>query len=86
MTGKIDEAIEVPPPERTSDAAQGSLATIQAAADEVVSRVCEWDDRTSPDDFPEALLITPTELHRELVRFAKDIGALSISSTDRGGK
>lgn len=66
--------------------AQGSLATVQIAADEVVSRVCEWDDRTSPEGFPEALLITPTELHRELMRFAEDIGALLVPSTDRGGK
>lgn len=70
----------------TSAPAKKPLAIIQAAADEVVSRVCEWDDRTSPDDFPEALLITPTEFHRELVRFAEDIGALADTSTDRGGK
>ena len=57
-----------------------SLEFIQKSADEVVSRVCEWDDRTSPDDFPEALLITPSELHRELVRFADDIGALASPS------
>lgn len=62
------------------------LEIIQTAADEVVSRVVEWDDRTSPDDFAEALLITPSELHRELVRFAEDIGAISIYSPDRSSK
>ncbi len=50
---------------------------ISKAADDVVERVNEYDDRTSPEDFPEALLITSSELHRELMRFAEEIGALA---------
>jgi len=48
----------------------GDRTAINNAADEVVRRVAEYDDRTSPEDFPEALLITPSELHNELTRFA----------------
>lgn len=32
-------------------------------ADRVCLRVCELPDRTSPDDWPEALLVTSNELH-----------------------
>jgi hypothetical protein len=64
----------------------GGREAINRAADDVVSRVVEWDDRTSPDDFPEALLITASELHRELVRFAEDIGALPTANVGERGK
>lgn len=40
------------------------------AIDEVISRITEWDDRTSPEDLPDGLLITGDELRRELLRFA----------------
>lgn len=48
-------------------------------ADAVVLRVNEYDDRTSPDDWPEALLITSEELHSELIEFATAILALSAA-------
>lgn len=57
---------------------------INSAADEVVRRVAEYDDRTSPDDFPEALLITPSELHTELTRFADDLSIPVQSSAAVG--
>jgi len=58
-------------------AGTGEREKISIAADEVVARINEWDDRTSPDDFPEALLITSSELHSELMRFAENILAIS---------
>lgn len=36
----------------------------------VVQSVNEWDDRTSPDDYPEHLLITSDELSDILRNFA----------------
>jgi len=36
----------------------------------VVQSVNEWDDRTSPDDYPEHLLITSEELADILRNFA----------------
>lgn len=39
-----------------------------------VQGVLEWDDRTSPDDWPEALLITPEELTALLRDFAAELG------------
>jgi hypothetical protein len=45
-------------------------ADLNAAIEEIVSRVSEWDDRTSPEDWPEALLITQDELRDELREFA----------------
>ena len=41
-----------------------------------VQSVCDWDDRTSPDDYPEHLLITPAELS-ELLEGVVD-AALSV--------
>jgi hypothetical protein len=40
---------------------------IDKFADAVVLRVCELPDRTSPEDWPEALLVTSKELHFILV-------------------
>jgi hypothetical protein len=58
---------------RATPPVRGDRTTVNRAADEVVRRVSEYNDRTSPDDFPEALLITPSELHNELTRFADDL-------------
>lgn len=44
-------------------------------ADDFVLRISEWDDRTSPEDWPEALLITPGELRCELIAFAREAHA-----------
>lgn len=41
-----------------------------------VQSVCDWDDRTSPDDYPDHLLITPAEL-TELLEGVVD-AALSV--------
>lgn len=43
-----------------------------------VQSVCEWDDRTSPEDYPNHLLITPDELAELLegvISAALEIGA-----------
>ena len=39
----------------------------------VVQSVNEWDDRTSPDDYPEHLLITSDELAEILRNFSETI-------------
>lgn len=46
---------------------------IEAEISAVVQRVLEYDDRTSPEDWPEAMLITPDELTEELRQFACDL-------------
>lgn len=33
----------------------------------IITRVCELPDRTSPDDWPEAMLVTDDELHNILL-------------------
>lgn len=43
---------------------------IEAEIERVVQSVNEWDDRTSPDDYPEHLLITSDELADILRNFA----------------
>lgn len=50
-----------------------------------VQSVCEWDDRTSPDDYPLHLLILPEELSailreaiQESVKASIDIARMSI--------
>jgi hypothetical protein len=51
-------------------------------ADLIVRDVCELPDRTSPDDWPEALLVTSEELHTLIVeQFAE---AFSTPSPDTG--
>jgi hypothetical protein len=57
--------------------AQTLAETANGLADLYVQRVSEWDDRTSPQDWPEALLITGTELKAELLRFAHEAAALA---------
>lgn len=39
----------------------------------VVQSVNEWDDRTSPDDYPDHLLITSEELSEILRNFAETL-------------
>lgn len=43
---------------------------VEAEIERVVQSVNEWDDRTSPDDYPEHLLITSEELADILRNFA----------------
>lgn len=44
--------------------------SVEAEIERVVQSVNEWDDRTSPDDYPEHLLITSEELADILRNFA----------------
>lgn len=44
---------------------------VEAEIERVVQSVNEWDDRTSPDDYPEHLLITSEELADILRNFAE---------------
>lgn len=44
--------------------------SVEAEIDRVVQSVNEWDDRTSPDDYPDHLLITSEELAEILTNFA----------------
>lgn len=39
------------------------MKTPEQIADAICLEVCELPDRTSPDDWPEALLVTAEELH-----------------------
>ena len=43
---------------------------LEAQIASVVQSVNEWDDRTSPDDYPDHLLITSEELSEILRNFA----------------
>ena len=47
---------------------------VEAEIARVVQSVNEWDDRTSPDDYPEHLLITSEELSDILRNFAVTLG------------
>lgn len=53
------------------------VGSIDAEIASVVQSVNEWDDRTSPDDYPEHLLITSEELTLILRNFAATIAAHS---------
>lgn len=52
---------------------------VEAEIERVVQSVNEWDDRTSPDDYPEHLLITSEELADILRNFA-DVTLESLNS------
>ncbi|RWX78248.1 hypothetical protein EPK99_06325 [Neorhizobium lilium] len=52
---------------------------IEAEIERVVQSVNEWDDRTSPDDYPDHLLITSEELADILRNFA---GATTTAPQD----
>jgi hypothetical protein len=58
---------------------------LERLADRYVQDVLDWDDRTSPDDYPDHLLITPDELRRLLFGFADD-AALSAAPQPPGGE
>lgn len=49
------------------------LVDVEAEIARVVQSVNEWDDRTSPDDYPEHLLITSEELAEILRNFAETL-------------
>ena len=55
--------------------APGPVTGIDTLIANTVRRVAEYDDRTSPDGWPEALLITPDELAHELREFASGLFA-----------
>ncbi|RVO55183.1 hypothetical protein CN090_04510 [Sinorhizobium meliloti] len=55
---------------------EGEVKEIIAAQ---VQSVCDWDDRTSPDDYPDHLLITPEELS-EILENVIDLAASRIRS------
>jgi hypothetical protein len=40
---------------------------LDRALDLIVQDICELPDRSSPDDWPEAMLVTPDELRRIVV-------------------
>ena len=46
---------------------------VRLLVERYVLEVSEYDDRTSPEDWPEALLITAAELNELLHRFAADL-------------
>ncbi|HEX5935892.1 MAG TPA: hypothetical protein VFY63_17160 [Pseudorhizobium sp.] len=65
VIAKIDGALDLlhaPPPVQHVDG--------EAEIASVVQSVNEWDDRTSPDDYPDHLLITSEELAEILRNFA----------------
>jgi hypothetical protein len=45
----------------------------EAAVDDQIRSIAEWDDRTSPEDYPDHLLLTPAELKD----FARWVSALA---------
>lgn len=49
-------------------------ADVEGEIASVVQSVNEWDDRTSPDDYPDHLLITSDELADILRNFAETLG------------
>ncbi|ASP64431.1 Lar family restriction alleviation protein [Sinorhizobium meliloti] len=55
---------------------RGEVKEIIAAQ---VQSVCDWDDRTSPDDCPNHLLITPEEL-KEILENVADLASDRIRS------
>ena len=44
---------------------------VERVASRVVQEVCELGDRTSPDDWPEAMLVTGEELHAIVIAALK---------------
>lgn len=51
------------------------IATMQAIATAIVKRVAELPDRTSPDDWPQAMLVTSEELrHIIMSEFDAELG------------
>lgn len=56
---------------------------IRYAVDRIVGAVAELPDRTSPDDWPDAMLVTACEL-RAIVR--AEIDALLVPAVDKMDK
>lgn len=54
---------------------------IQKFANKACQWLCELPDRTSPEDWPEACLVEPQELHDYLV---EQLTELSIAQADKG--
>lgn len=65
-------ALDQTPPPSTHVAVEDEIAR-------VVQSVNEWDDRTSPDDYPEHLLITSEELADILRNFAETLSTSEAS-------
>jgi hypothetical protein len=59
-------AVKTPPQEHMREDVEAEIAS-------VVQSVNEWDDRTSPDDYPDHLLITSEELTKILRNFANTL-------------
>jgi hypothetical protein len=58
-------------------------ARVQQIADRVVQGVAELPDRTSPDDWPEAMLVTAEELRALVSEAAADLLASSAREIER---
>lgn len=59
-----------------TDNASSHSSGLEDEIDRVVQTVNEWDDRTSPDDYPEHLLVTSEELTVILRGFAASLTTL----------
>ncbi|WP_318867612.1 hypothetical protein [Sinorhizobium meliloti] len=83
------ELLRGPEPHHTAEAiiaALQNVASLPRERGEVkeiiaaqVQSVCDWDDRTSPDDYPDHLLITPEEL-TEILENVVDLATSRIRS------
>ncbi|WP_202902064.1 hypothetical protein [Sinorhizobium meliloti] len=83
------ELLRGPEPHHTAEAiiaALQNVASLPRERGEVkeiiaaqVQSVCDWDDRTSPDDYPDHLLITPEEL-TEILENVVDLATTRIRS------
>ncbi|MCL6653536.1 hypothetical protein A6R70_14690 [Agrobacterium rubi] len=67
----------------TADTITAIKKNIEDEIERVVQSVNEWDDRTSPDDYPEHLLITSEELADILRNFA-DVTLESLQRENEG--
>lgn len=54
------------PPSVSEDVAPSSLEQARGFADDAVNWLCELPDRSSPEDWPRACLVTGEELHEYL--------------------
>lgn len=68
---------------RSPHTGTGEAAEVEAEIARVVQSVNEWDDRTSPDGYPDHLLITPEELTLILRNFAVSLREPSIQGNDQ---
>ncbi len=60
---------------RMAHRAELPVVTMVKIATAIVKRVAELPDRSSPDDWPEAMLVTSAELHRIILEeFDAEIG------------